>query len=94
MPKTQRHGLGQSLENTVLQIMENLILAKNAPRPHKAGYLIKALSQQEVAILKLRLYLEMKLVNETRVFQAQSDLQDIGRMAGGWLKSLGTASAK
>lgn len=74
--------------------MENLIMAKNAPKPHKSAYLIKALSQQEVAMFKLRLYLEMKLVNETKVFQAQSELQDIGRMAGGWLKSLGTTSLK
>lgn len=69
-------------------------MAKNAPKPHKAGYLIKALSQQEVAILKLRLYLEMKLVNETKVFQAQSELQEVGRMAGGWLKSLGASSGR
>ncbi len=67
--------------------MEQLIMAKNAPKPHKAGYLIKALAQQEIATLKLRLYLEMKLANETKIFQAQATLQDIGRMAGGWLKS-------
>ncbi|MEI9914313.1 MAG: four helix bundle protein [Candidatus Saccharibacteria bacterium] len=68
--------------------MEQLIMAKNAPKSLKAPYLIKALSQQEVATLKLRLYLELKLVNETKIFQAQSCLQDIGRMTGGWLKSL------
>ena len=65
-------------------------MAKNAPRPLKAPYLIKALAQQEVATLKLRLYLELKLVNETKIFQAQSVLKDIGRMGGGWLKSLET----
>lgn len=63
-------------------------MAKNAPKTLKAPYLIKALSQQEVATLKLRLYLELKLVNETKIFQAQSSLKDIGRMTGGWLKSL------
>ena len=81
LPKTQRYSLGQSLENSVLQIMELLIMAKNAPKSFKAPYLIKALAQQEVATLKLRLYLELKLANETRVFQAQSVLRDIGRMA-------------
>jgi len=38
--------------------------------------------------LKLRLFLEMKIANETKIFQAQSKLTEIGRMLGGWLKSL------
>lgn len=88
LPKADRYSLGQSLEQSVLDLMEQLIMAKNAPRTLKAGYLIKASAQQEVATLKLRLYLELKLVNETKVFQTQSDLRDIGRMIGGWLKSV------
>jgi hypothetical protein len=88
LPKTQRYSLGQSLENSVLEIMGLLVMAKNAPKPLKAPYLIKALAQQEVSTLKLRLYLELKLGNETKIFQAQSVLRDIGRMAGGWQKSL------
>lgn len=64
-------------------------MAKNAPKPHKVGFLIKAGAAQEAAVLKLRLYLELKLANETKVFQLQSVLEDIGRMSGGWRKSLG-----
>jgi hypothetical protein len=90
LAKTQRYSLGQSLEQSVLALMEQLIMAKNAPKAMKGSYLIKALAQQEIATLKLRLYLELKLGNETKIFQAQSSLKDIGRMAGGWLKSLET----
>jgi len=39
-------------------------------------------------MLKLRLCLELKLANETKIFQAQSALEEIGRMLGGWLKSV------
>lgn len=87
LPKTQRYGIGQSLENSTLALMEQLILAKNAPKTMKGSYLIHALSQQEIATLKLRLLLELKLANETKIFQAQSNLKEIGRMTGGWLKS-------
>lgn len=76
------------MENSILDLLENLIMAKNAPKPHKAGYLIRASAQQEVAMLKLRLYLELKIANETKIFQTQSELQEIGRMIGGWLRSL------
>lgn len=69
-------------------LLENLIQAKNAPRPLKAGYLLKASAHLEIARLKLRLMLELRLVNETKIFQIQARLEEIGRMLGGWIKSL------
>ena len=88
LEKRHRYSLGASLENSVLELMEYLIMAKNAPKPLKAAYLIKAGAQQETAILKLRLVLDLELANETKVFQTQAKLAEVGRMLGGWLKSL------
>ena len=42
----------------------------------------------EVAVLKLRLLLEFRIANETKIFQTQGVLAEIGRMLGGWLKSV------
>jgi hypothetical protein len=88
LEKRQRYSLGQSLENTVLIMLENFIMAKNAPKPLKAAYLIKAGAQQETTVLKLRLLMELKLANQTKIFQTQAKLAEVGRMLGGWLKSL------
>ncbi len=88
LPKRSRYSLGQSLENTILDCLSELIMAKNAPKPLKSAYLIKAGSQVEIATLKLRLFLELDIANETKIFQTQSKLGEIGRMTGGWLKSL------
>lgn len=63
-------------------------MAKNAPKQIKAAYLIKASSHLEVSILKLRLFLELNIGNETKIFQMQSKLAEVGRMLGGWLKSV------
>jgi len=86
--KRWRFSLGKSIEDTILNLLSELIMAKNAPKPLKAGYLIKACSHQETCMLKLRLCLELKLVNETKVFQAQSIVEEVGRQIGGWLKSV------
>ena len=67
--------------------MENLIMAKNAPKQIKGSYLIKSSALLEIVTMKVRLLLEFKLVNETRIFQQQAKLAEIGRMLGGWLKS-------
>lgn len=83
-----RYSLGISLEQTILELIEQLVMAKSAPKPMKAGYLIKTGGKLEVARLKLRLLLEFRLGSETRLFQLQTKLEEIGRMLGGWLKSL------
>jgi hypothetical protein len=87
LPKRWRYGLAVSLENSLLDCLENLIMAKNAPKALKAGYLIKASSKLEVSRFKIRLLLESKLANETKLFQAQGQLDEVGRMLGGWLKA-------
>jgi hypothetical protein len=76
-----------SIENTALSFLEHLIMAKHAPKPHKSAYLIKAVAELEILRLKIRLLLEFKICNETKIFQMQSYLAEIGRMLGGWLKA-------
>jgi len=85
--KRRSYSLGISIENSVLEFLELFIMAKNAPKQLKGSYLIKASASHEVAIMKIRLLLEFQLANETRVFQLQAKLEEIGRMLGGWLKS-------
>lgn len=91
LEKRWRHSLGRSLENTTLDLLADLIMAKNAPKAMKSTYLLKASASQEIATLKLRLYLELDLANETKISQAQAILSETGRMLGGWLKSLGAS---
>ncbi|MBI2634127.1 four helix bundle protein [Candidatus Peregrinibacteria bacterium] len=88
LKKRWRFSLGLSLENSILDLMETLVLAKSAPKPLKAGYLLKAVGKLEITTLKLRLLLELKLANETKLFQLQALLAEIGRMLGGWLRSV------
>lgn len=87
LDKRWRYSLGMSIENSLLECFELLIMAKNAPKPLKAGYLIKSSSKHEITMHKVRLLLELKLANETKAFQIQSKLAEIGRMLGGWLRS-------
>lgn len=82
LSKMWRHSLGLSSENSVLQLMEELVMAKNAPKTTKAMYLIKASASLEVLTLKLRLLLELKLINPTRAFQLQAKSSGIGALYG------------
>lgn len=88
LEKHWRFTLGASIEESLLALLRELIMAKNAPRPLKAPYLIQAGGHLEVCALKLRLCLEVAAKNPTPVFQIQAILQDIGRQLGGWKRSL------
>lgn len=86
--KKWKYGLGASIEKDILELMNCLVMAKNAPKPMKGGWLLKASSHQEVILMKFRLFLELKVCNETRIFQVQGQVMEVGRMLGGWLKAV------
>ncbi|OVE79197.1 hypothetical protein BVY00_01055 [bacterium G20] len=88
MAKERRYSIGVSTEATILNLIEQLCLAQTAPKLHKRAYLQRASAQLDILRLKLRLCLELKVANETRLFQYQAICSDIGRMLGGWLKSI------
>lgn len=87
MAKEQRYAIGVSTETTLLNLIEQLCIAQSAPKLHKRTHLQRASAQLEILRMKLRLCLELKVANETRLFQSQAICSDIGRMLGGWLKS-------
>lgn len=72
---------------TIKSLLELLCMAQHAPKTHKGAYLIKSQAHLDILNLELRLYLELKLVNETKIFQLLSELQEVGRMLGGWLRA-------
>lgn len=91
LEKRWRYSLGISLEQTILQLLQEIIMAKHAPKTLRPTYLLRAMGNQEITVLKLRLFLELSIAHETKISQCQAILSEIGRMLGGWLKSLGAS---
>jgi len=87
LPSLKRQTIGRRLEDGVLQVLELLIMAKNAPKAHKAVYLIKATAQIEIAQFQLRILMNQKLANDTTLHQLAAKTEEIARMVGGWRKS-------
>lgn len=88
LPALQRQTLGRRIEDSTLQLLELLIMAKNAPRAHKAAYLIKATAVSEIILFHLRTMMVQKLGNDTTLHQLAAKTSEIGRMVGGWRKSV------
>lgn len=85
--KKYRYTLGEPAVAECSTVLEQLVLAKHAPKPLKKTYLINADAAAELTALKLRVILELKLTNETNILKIQARLTEARRQIGGWRKS-------
>lgn len=88
LPALKQQTIGRRLENNILDTLELLIMAKYAPTAQKGAYLIKASARLELVQFQLRILINQKLANETTLHQLQAKAVEIGRMLGGWRKSI------
>jgi len=88
LPNPEKQTLGRRVEDKTLELLEILVMAKNAPRAMKTAYLIKASAVNEILNFYLRILLDQKLANETTLHQLIAKNTEIARMIGGWRKSV------
>ena len=85
-PKSQKFILGQRIENTMVNILENIISANSAQ--NKQPHLTNASLEIEKLRVFLRLSKDLAFLPLKRYEILSAKLDEIGRMLGGWLKYL------
>jgi len=88
LPKKDRYTLGQRCENCLLGILEGIIIAAQAEKSEKLKSLIAVSNKVDLLKVFIRLAFDTKALNEKRYIICQNHLQEIGRMIGGWIKSV------
>lgn len=85
-PKSERFRLARRLEDSAFQFYELLIEATRAKQKRRV------LLQADLELEKLRLYLRLaharKRTNHGQYRYAAERVTEIGRLLGGWLKSI------
>ena len=96
-PREHRFVMARQVQEAALRFQEHLIDAGALPRenrPGKLGYLNKA----DVELTKLRFYLrlcrDLELLDPGQHRHASQLVDEVGRLLGGWFKSLGATSQK
>jgi hypothetical protein len=87
-PRDHKFLLGDRLLRHSGDLLERYIEAYYLPRGEKAPVLRAANIQLEKMRYFFRLCFELGLINSSRLKEWNEPLQDIGRMTGGWIKSL------
>lgn len=88
LPKKSRVILSPKIEEQILELLEPIVRAEKAGTQSKLEYLNEASVNLDFLKILIRLLYELKVINQSKYLHFQTRLQEIGRMLGGWIKSL------
>ena len=85
-PRSHRYGLGQRIEQHLYTVFEGLIQAQYSPPAEKVPVLSRVNLELEVLRMLSRLAHELALLPHNSYEYASREIDEVGRMVGGWLK--------
>ena len=87
-PRSQKFTLGDRIQNQLSDLLELYIRAYYQPAAEKRSILKQANISLEILRHYFRLGYDLGLYSSTKYRHFASRLNEIGRMTGGWIKSL------
>ncbi len=87
-PKKSRYTLGHKIDDLFLEVIENIIKAGYATKIEKEIFLKRASVNLDVLKFFLQLCWEIKVLENKPYINLSEKLNEIGKMLGGWLKSV------
>lgn len=88
IPKLERFTLWQKCENSALSVLEGLLQVGYVSPDRRADLLTRVSAHVDMLRVFLRLAHETKAIDQKKYIALQAITDEIGRMLGGWLKSL------
>lgn len=88
VPKHERFSTYERSENIIIDILEHILEASYAPKENKVLLLEKASVKLNILRFFIRLMKESRTFNLKKYTLLQGIIDEIGRMLGGWIRSL------
>jgi len=87
-PKKDQYMLGKRCEEYILFFLESILIAVGLDKVRKLRVLEEANGKFDVLKVLFRLARELKMLDNKKYLSLEEKVQEIGRMLGGWMKSL------
>jgi len=87
--KEYKHTLGAELQTIVWQVLDEIIVANSLPVGDRAQSFDKISWLFDKFKIRFRLAFELGLINANKFSVAQKEIEEIGKMIGGWRKWVG-----
>ena len=88
IPKMNRFTVWQRSENICLDLLHGLLSISHQSPEVRLGSLAQLAPTIDMLRVFIRLSVDVKAINENQYITLQAAIDEIGRMLGGWLKSL------
>ncbi len=87
-PKDSKYTLGSKIDSLFLEVVEEIISAGNSDKTEKQIFLRIASTKLDLVKFFLQISWEIKCLENKKYILLSEKLNEIGRMLGGWIKSL------
>jgi len=87
-PKKSRYTLGLKIDSLFIEIIELLFTASYLGKEQKLPYLQKAGGKLDLLKFFLQIAWELKTIDNNKYITLSKQLEEIGKMIGGWIRSL------
>lgn len=88
VPKQDRYTLWERCEKTNLDVLELMLLAAQRQKRDKYAALEMASAKLNVLRVLVRLAKDIKSIDTKRYIALEAQIDEIGRMLGGWMKAV------
>jgi hypothetical protein len=86
--KMNRYALWQRCENLILDIAEKIIVVTDLSKEEKLPILKKISLKLNILRMFIRLSKELRVIDNKKYIYFQEIIDEIGRMLGGWIRSI------
>ena len=87
VPKQDRYTLWQKCENTLIDVLEGILMASQQSKIEKLPTLEKTSVKLNFLKICVRLMKDIKAITPKKYILIEANLDEIGKMLGGWIKS-------
>ncbi len=87
-PKVERFGIGQKIEQSFLDMLELTFTSVYLAQEQKIISLSKTIAKMDNLKFFIQLAWESKLIPTEKYSKISGELEEVGRMLGGWKKGL------
>ena len=87
-PKKSRYTLGAKIDTLFIDAIELLFIASYLGKEQKLPYLQKAGGKLDLLKFFLQIAWELKVIDNNKYIILSKQLDEIGKMIGGWIKGL------
>lgn len=87
-PNPSRYTLGSKIDTFFIEVIESVVISTHLAKEEKLPYLNQATTKLDLLKFFLQIAWQIRAIDNKKYLILSGDLDEIGRMLGGWIRDL------